>query len=132
MNFIEDEEVTEYTRKYPCLYDKSHKINKDKKAKRNAWKQIEGNLGMEEVSYITLFIGDFRPVSRFWTKSLGLTVWHKILMGYWHLSLDSSYFKSYLKRLFSFSEHNASFLKDWGCFVLEKEIIFIVNHSGWM
>lgn len=25
LNFIEDEEITEYMRKYPCLYDKSDK-----------------------------------------------------------------------------------------------------------
>ena len=56
LNFIEDEEVTEYVQRYPCLFDKSDKVYKNKRAKKNIWKQMEGNLGIEEGSYITLFI----------------------------------------------------------------------------
>ena len=51
LNFLADEEVTETVRKYPCLYDKADKFYKDKRARRNAWKQIEEDLGMEEGMY---------------------------------------------------------------------------------
>ena len=48
VNFLEDEDVAENVRKFPCLYDKSSMDYKDKRAKKNAWHQVEENLGMEE------------------------------------------------------------------------------------
>lgn len=48
LNMQEDEEVAECVRKFPCLYDKSEPSYKDKRAKQNAWKKVEEELGMEE------------------------------------------------------------------------------------
>ena len=45
INFLEDEEISNCVKKYPCLYDQYYK---DKRAKKNAWKKIEEELGMEK------------------------------------------------------------------------------------
>ena len=48
INFLEDEEISNCVKKYPCLYDKGDQCYKDKRAKKNAWKKIEEELGMEK------------------------------------------------------------------------------------
>ena len=48
INFLEDEEISNCVKKYPCLYDKGDQYYKDKRAKNNAWKKIEEELGMEK------------------------------------------------------------------------------------
>ena len=41
MNFLEDEEIVNSVKKYPCLYDKGDKFCKDKRDKKNAWHKVE-------------------------------------------------------------------------------------------
>ena len=48
INFLEDEEISNCAKKYPCLYDKGDQYYKDKRAKKNTWKKIEEELGMEK------------------------------------------------------------------------------------
>ena len=48
VNFLEDEEIANSVKKYPCLYDKGDKFYKDKRAKKNAWYKVEEEMGMEE------------------------------------------------------------------------------------
>ena len=48
INSLEDEEISNCVKKYPCLYDKGYQYNKDKRAKKNAWEKIEEELGMEK------------------------------------------------------------------------------------
>ena len=48
VNFLEDEEIANSVKKYPCLYDKGDKFYKDKRAKKNAWHKAEEEVGMEE------------------------------------------------------------------------------------
>ena len=40
----ENEELAEAVRKYPCLYDKSKKENRDKIVTENAWKGVADQL----------------------------------------------------------------------------------------
>ena len=54
----EDEELVLEVRKYPVLYDKANAAYKDKRAKSNAWKEIDRKLGYEEgelIFFATLF-----------------------------------------------------------------------------
>ena len=46
INFLEDEEISNCVKKYPCLYDKGDQYYKNKRAKNNAWKKNEEKLGM--------------------------------------------------------------------------------------
>ena len=48
VNFLENEEIANSVKKYPCLYDKGDKFYKDKRAKKNAWHKVEEEVGMEE------------------------------------------------------------------------------------
>ena len=48
INFLEDDEIFNCVKKYPCLYDKREQYYKDKRTKKNAWKKIEEELGMEK------------------------------------------------------------------------------------
>ena len=48
VNMEEEEDLVVEVRNYLCLYDKSCKDYKDKRAKANAWRTIEKDLGLEE------------------------------------------------------------------------------------
>ena len=59
INFLEDEEISNCVKKYPCLYDKGDQYYKDKRAKNNAWKKFEEKLGMAKgkiLRYANIFI----------------------------------------------------------------------------
>ena len=48
LNFLEDEELAENVRRYPCLYNKSSIDYRDKRVRKNAWRNVEETMGMEE------------------------------------------------------------------------------------
>ena len=48
VDFQEEESIAEEVRNYPCLYNKSLKEYKDKRARENAWQKIGESLGMKE------------------------------------------------------------------------------------
>ena len=48
VNLLNDKEIANSVKKYPCLYDKGDKFCKDKQPKKNAWHKVEEELGMEE------------------------------------------------------------------------------------
>ena len=47
-NLQEEEKLCVEVEKYPCLYDKQNKGYKDKERKKNAWRKIDEELGIEE------------------------------------------------------------------------------------
>ena len=47
-NLQGDERLSIEVEKYPCLYNKSEKGYKEKDRKKNAWKKIEEELGLDE------------------------------------------------------------------------------------
>ena len=51
INFLEDEEISNCVKKYPCLYDKEDQYYKDKRAKKNAWKKLKRSLEWKKVRY---------------------------------------------------------------------------------
>ena len=44
----EDEQLSNESRKYPCLFDKSNAGYKEKNLIETAWKEIDNSLGIEE------------------------------------------------------------------------------------
>ena len=44
----EDERLAQTIYQFPCLWQKESKAYKDNRAKGNAWKKVEEDLGMEE------------------------------------------------------------------------------------
>ena len=71
VNFLEDEEVSNCVKNFPCLYDKADSFYKDKRAKKNAWKRIEEDLGLEEGTrfffYNNTKIGDSLPIFTYYS-----------------------------------------------------------------
>ena len=47
VNIQEDEALANVVENYPCLYDKSNKGYKETDRKKNAWRKIELELGLE-------------------------------------------------------------------------------------
>ena len=48
VNFLEEQEIENSVKKYPCIYDKGDKFYKGKRAKKNAWHKVEEEVGMKE------------------------------------------------------------------------------------
>ena len=59
-DIMENEQLSIEIRKYPCLFDKSNAECKGKDRVKNAWKEIDNSLGIEEgydnVMIISIFI----------------------------------------------------------------------------
>ena len=62
VDVAEEGNLAEAVRKYKCLYDKTCTAYKDKRAKINAWKCVDDELGLEDsaFSFFLLLCGDNR------------------------------------------------------------------------
>ena len=84
----EDENLAIEVEKHPCLYNKGCKEYKERDRCKNAWKEIEKQLGLEQgiilLFWYTCFICYWHFVQGVSKMGIILLFWYTCFICYWH------------------------------------------------
>ena len=99
INFLEDEEISNCVKKYPCLYDKGDQYYKDKRAKKyfHIAVKIETIDMIDNFSHVFLFLRFCFLIKRtarsIKSSSSSLSIFSKVLTeNVWHYHILCSYY----------------------------------------